>query len=66
MAAAVQAAVRTYLAVAVVCAASDEGDAWTLRALPSTGKSKHWRRLFTLNVSNMEVLYPADRLRACG
>jgi hypothetical protein len=36
---------------------SDEGDAWTLRPLPSTGKRKHWRRLFTLNVSNMEVLF---------
>ena len=52
----VRRAVQQYLEVALVNHRTDEGDAWTLRALPSTRATKHRRRLFTLNVSNMEVL----------
>ena len=53
----VRSALRIYIEAALPNPHSDEGDAWTLRPLPSTGRRKHWRRLFTLNMSNMEVLF---------
>ena len=56
MAPQVHEALGRYLEVALVNHRSDEGDAWTFRALPSTKATKHRRRLFTVNVSNMEVL----------
>jgi hypothetical protein len=55
MAEKVRQALRAYLDVALL-GDGDEGDAWTMRALPSTKAIKHRRRLFTVNVSNMEVL----------
>jgi hypothetical protein len=47
---------QRYLDVALAKHRVDEADAWTLRALPSTKATKYRRRLFTVNVSNMEVL----------
>jgi len=52
----VRQALQRYLDVALANHRVDEADAWTLRALPSTKARKHRRRLFTVNVSNMEVL----------
>lgn len=45
-----------YLQVALVNYRYDEGDAWTFRAMPGTKAIRRRRRLFTVNVSNMEVL----------
>ena len=56
LAAQVRAALGRYLEVALPNHRSDEGDAWTFRALPSTKATKYRRRLFTVNVSNMEAL----------
>lgn len=56
LAADVRRAVNAYFQVALPNYRVDEADGWTLRALPSTKARKHRRRLFTLNVSNMEVL----------
>lgn len=52
----VRRALSSYLSVTGLVNARP-GDEWTVRPLPSTGRQKDARRLFTVNVSNMETLY---------
>ena len=46
----------SYLSVTSLVTARP-GDEWTVRPMPTTGSRKESRRLFTVNVSNMETLY---------
>ena len=55
-----------YVAEVIPWADTTEGRLWTVTALPSTSKRKGHRRLVTLSIQNVEVLFMGEEIGSAG